>query len=113
VHAQALLRLNAKRERAKAIALAYLTKHHIELPGDAKVDDGEGTYQAEIEPRRHFYGVSVSVPLIPHKRSYIVDLDPEDPGREFIYTKPRFVAPGWFLLVGLPIFLYLISSGTS
>lgn len=76
----------AKRERAKATALAYLTKHRIHLPGCAKVDVGVGTYQAEIEPLRHFYGVSVSVPYIPHKRSYIVHLDPKDPRREFIYT---------------------------
>jgi hypothetical protein len=76
----------ARRERAKAIALAYLTKRHIRLPGDAKIDVGVGTYQAEIEPVRHFYGVSVSVPYIPHNRPYIVDLDPEDPRREFIYT---------------------------
>src|SRR3954470_23568573 len=76
----------ARRERARAIALAYLSQHHIQLPADAKVDVGVGTYQAEIEPVRHFYGVSVSVPFIPHNRSYLADLDPEDPRREFIYT---------------------------
>jgi hypothetical protein len=76
----------ASRERAKAIALAYLAKHRVQLPGDATIDVRVGTYQAEMEPLRHFYGVSVSIPYIPHKRSYLVDLDPEDPRREFIYT---------------------------
>ena len=77
---------SARRERAKGIALAYLSRHHIQLPTDAKVDVGVGTYQAEIEPLRHFYGVSVSVPFKARQRSYEVFFDPQDPRRELIYT---------------------------
>jgi hypothetical protein len=56
------------------------------MPAAAKVDIGVGTYMAEVEPVRHFYGVSVSVPYVPHKRSYYVMLDPHDPRREIIYS---------------------------
>ena len=76
----------ARRERARGIALAYLARHHIRLPAEAKVDVGVGTFKAEINPLRHFYGVSVSLPFEPHrKRTYEVILDPHDPRRELIY----------------------------
>jgi len=56
------------------------------MPADAKVYVGVGTYEAEIEAPRHFYGVSVSVPFETHARSYEVMFDPHDRRREIIYS---------------------------
>lgn len=75
----------ARRDRARAIALAHLEQHHIKLPPGAKLRVGVGTYMAEIEPPRHFYGVEVSVPIQKRKRLTEIEYDPDDPRREFIY----------------------------
>jgi hypothetical protein len=77
----------ARRDRAKTIALAYLQKYRKEIPPDAKIRVGIGTYEAEVEPPRHFYGVEVSVPLQKRTRfNSDIIYDPQDPRREFLYS---------------------------
>ena len=75
----------SRRDRAKAIALAYLAQHHMKLAPDAKIRISVGTYYPEMEPSYHFYGVDVSVAIQKRKRLTEIRYDPHDRQRELIY----------------------------
>jgi hypothetical protein len=48
-------------EHAKAVALEYLTRHHVPLPTGYTIEAEDGEYGSEIAPPRLTYNVVVSV----------------------------------------------------
>jgi hypothetical protein len=70
---------SARRDRARAVALAYLAKHHLELPAGFELHEHSSIHRWEVGPPSPYYGVGVLAPLRGKlELLYDIWIDPRD-----------------------------------